>query len=222
MVKNILHASACITLLLCCTVLFGSCANSTDRTDEGPTFNEENITYSYDADISNYQTDIQKLLKINNSDYLKQIISDNIVSADEMNEFQNRVRKCYADEGFDFVQTNESGAGSLARLDGQPITGRDTHSEDALQRCNYDTGYGMLAPIYSQATANPDNIDTAPYIVQCLIDHRLVDESYTVDELTRDTRQRTGPYAILDEEGSGSDRGKQIYDCGRDPLGKLR
>ena len=100
MMKNIFHTSACIVLLFCCAVLFGSCANSTDRTDEGPTFNEENITYSYDADISNYQTDIQKLLKINNSDYLKQIISDNIVSVDEMNEFQNRVRKCFSDESF--------------------------------------------------------------------------------------------------------------------------
>lgn len=179
------------------------------------------VRYGQDADVRNYRSDLDALAKRSGNDFLSSIIADNTVTADEMNEAKRRMQQCYADAGYRAVQTDESGGVALARLDGGNMEADMQATNDAQRRCETDSGYSQLVTLYFNAVRNPEHVDLAPYVVQCFIDHQLVDAQYTVADYQRDSQNRTGPYKVQDEDPESA-QGRQVTQCGRDPLGKLQ
>lgn len=214
----------CNAGIVCLTVALASSCGGAGNVDGAamPDFAMQNITYTREADISRYRADIDRMSERLGDDFLSAIVADDTITADEMNEAQRRVRQCYADAGYEYIQLGEGGAASIGRLDGKDNgNGRDERFQEALQRCESDSGYDSLAPLYYEAVRNPDHLDLSPYTVQCFIDHGLVGPQYTVADYQRDSHARTGPYKVQDEDPEGA-QGRQVTECGRDPLGKLR
>lgn len=208
-------------ILVVTLALLGSC--SAQENSGNPALNSDisfgNIIYSYDAEIKMYRDDLSNLAQKYHNDFLNTIIADDVITADEMNEYQRRVRNCYADDGYKYIQTDEAGAGAYESLDGGSVN-TDDRFMNTVQRCGSDSGYDSITRLYYDAVRNPDRLDLSPYVVQCFIDHGFVGQSYSVADLIRNSQQRTGPYAILDAEGWDSVRGGQVYECGSDPLQK--
>lgn len=181
----------------------------------------DEVRYSRDADVRNYRDDLDREAARTGNDFLKTIIADDVVTAEEMDEVYRRTQQCYADAGYKYTALQTGGA-QVDRLDGKSPSGDPRGANDVAISCEEKTGFGAIQRIYTNAVRNPDNIkDLSPYVVQCFIDHGLVDPSYTVADYQRDSASRSGPYKILDQEGPQSGKGKQVYECGIDPLGRM-
>lgn len=211
-------AAICSTLVLMGCIACGSTSDRVAGADASPGTTD---VFSQDADIAQYRQEFDSLVERTGNDALRQIIADDVVTADEMNELYRRTVNCYRDEGFVFSYDESTSGSSLGRLDGRSVDADRAAYDAADQRCRTGSGFDAIAGLYFNAARNPEHLDLAPYTVQCLIDHGLVAPSYTVAEYRADAQRRSGPYRLLDENPDG-DQGRQIYQCGRDPLGKLQ
>ncbi|KAB8294446.1 hypothetical protein DSM100685_0574 [Bifidobacterium avesanii] len=198
----------------------GAGASSADGSGRASAALPKDVSYSREADVAQYRADLDALAKRTGNDFLSAIIADNTITADEMNEAKRRMQQCYSDLGYKAVQTDDSGGIVVVRADGGDVRNDGNALTAADKRCQTDSGYAMLTGIYFNAVRNPDRLDLVPYTVRCLIDHGIVDPSYTVQDYQRDSQNRNGPYKVQDEDPEGT-QGRQVTQCGRDPLGKL-
>lgn len=73
-----------------------------------------------------------------------------------------------------------------------------------------------MRSVYAMAIQNPDDIDLKPYIVQCLAERNLVGEQYSTDDLNRDGRSQSGPYATRNDPSDP--HYSDAVECLSDPL----
>ena len=147
----------------------------------------EFMAYTEDAVIANpeYMNDLRKQADSLDSDYIRQVIADGVISAAEMNDAEHRAIECHAGHGQKLGVDYWLGEGG-----GEITTVSDDFTQDeilAIQtECDTNTGYEALANEYVQAVANPDAIDLEPYQVQCFKDYGLLDPSVTYQQYMDD------------------------------------
>lgn len=182
----------------------------------------QDVTYTRDVDIRRWRAETERTLKTAPSgEFARRIVADDVLTADEMNEFHRRVKQCFAERGYEYTVDAELRGGMVERIDGRSVAVDRVGLEETNAVCDGDSGYSGIWAEYKMAMANPDHVDLGPYVVQCLVDNGLVGPQYTVADYIRDSQNRTGPYKVQDEDPE-SVQGRQVTQCGRDPLGKLQ
>lgn len=209
---------------ICCIVclLIVSGCSSIPSAEKLVSAGMEHVVYSHNADITAYQQEIDAIVTGSvDNEYLKAIVADDVLTADEMNEFVRRVKQCYAQRGYNFSYDVNSGTSTVSRLDEQSVEVSLEDLDKVTYKCSDDTGYSRLVVKYDSAVYNPKNLDLKPYVVQCLIDHDLVDQSYSIADYVHDSQQRSGPFEVLDDESADVQKRNQTSVCVRDPLGNM-
>lgn len=202
-------------LTICAAAGLMSCGqpNTADDGASHAPATPSNVNYTSDAKLNPYYADslnVKMKRMAANPDIMKAILSDNVISADELNELQRRVVGCYADFGLVYVDLGE-GQSQIGTASGRPMGPDSTSKADAqCQDLNYQ--FNVLATTYYQSIRNPDHADLTPYIVQCLQEHGIVGQTYTADDYRRDQKTQTGPVFGKDAFDA------QTHACQSDPL----
>lgn len=147
-------------------------------------------------------SEIEQVRASTQSDFVKRVLADGIISELEMNEVRLLFRSCVVDAGFEDVTFHDDDTFSVIIPDdvvmpedledeegdlGAGVTVREVEvtgeEKDPVLECEFTTGYGELAMLHSQMVRNPDSEDPDELIVQCLKNEGVVDSSFTREKL---------------------------------------
>ncbi|WP_143248876.1 hypothetical protein [Bifidobacterium tissieri] len=145
--------------------------------------------------------------------YVDSVTADGTITADEMNDAEQRAVDCFA--GHDMTAGKDYWFG----LDSGLVTdaSKNTPAEDnAISTACMDTnGYNALRATYLDAVRNPDGVDLEPYRFQCYKDYKLIDTSVSYDEYTKD--QDSGK-SLLNAVDPATPSYRDYVECFTDPL----
>lgn len=145
-----------------------------------------------------------------NLDFVRDVIRDERVSDQEWAEVVERMDRCFAGLGIDFLGFEPDGGYAVHPGDMDPDLANDN-----LAVCELESGEAWIGLLRSEAAINPEGLDFDQLVLDCMIDRGAVDSSYALEEYRRDYVSTSFPY--IDPIS-----GEQIWsDCHRDPLSLL-
>lgn len=172
------------------------------------------MAYTQTADLS--KGDYFKQVQDNmaemklHSDFVNQVIADKKITGAEMNQAERQALDCASQQGLTL------GVDYWLKNGGEwNIYGRDISSYramDIMVTCGSNNGYETLMKAYTQAIANPDDIDLEPYRVQCYKDLKVLDPKVTYRQFEDTNVKFTMPTSYKDP------RWKDYNHCTDDPL----
>ncbi|OIH98250.1 hypothetical protein BIU92_14465 [Curtobacterium sp. MCBA15_003] len=145
------------------------------------------------------------------SDSEASMLADGKVTAAELEEAHEGVRRCLADSGLG-IEYDPDGGFSLPSLDGKYPNDYFERSDPVLRACEkrYDEYVTFL---FEQTRRNPERLDEAEITVPCLQRAGLVGRGYTEEQWRKDYDDDTLPFDWMDEKAR---------QCQLDPLGLWR
>ncbi|NEG77986.1 hypothetical protein [Bifidobacterium avesanii] len=148
------------------------------------------------------------------ADAVNQILTDGVITADEMNILERQVVGCYARHGLQanadywFSQGSGIDVWSTSKVKGDNPYERE---------CEIESGYQILVYYYNAILRNPDSIDLEPYRYQCYKEHDLLTRDYSYEEFERLSAQGSAT-PLLKGGNSGDPATLQVSKCTDDPL----
>ena len=145
-------------------------------------------------------------------DTVNAVLSDGIISSNEMNALEREAVGCYAQHG---MQANRDYWFSAHEGIATFLNGK--YNQDYETECEIASGYELTTSYYYDIRRNPDQIDLGPYIFQCYQEHGLADKPMTYDEYNRLKSEGREPL-IGDPARSTSSQHAIWNTCWDDPL----
>ena len=209
--------------LLCIVALCAGCNGTTTSENVHPVPSNMRSTYaSYTDSVyvnDAYMQEIEGTLAYggSNADVVHHILSDRMISSQEINELERQTISCFAEYGWTVnVDYWFALSGPVTAVNASRNSDIDKIGE-IESRCQNDNGYDLLVIYYYKALYNPDNIDLKPYTFQCFQEHGLADKTMTYDEYNRLREQGKDPL-IGDPARSTSSQHAIWNTCWDDPL----
>lgn len=138
------------------------------------------------------------------TDAQREVLVDEVVTADEYEGLRKDLVACMAELGA--VVTFDANGGMT--VDPGQATPREVVMGSGLPACE-STTTGYAAPLYEQVSRNPDHLDEATIVIECLHEAGVVDDDYTAENYFEDLGSSTS-----------IDWGRRdIKECTIDPLG---
>ncbi len=127
------------------------------------------------------------------------ILADGVVSSAEYAEAHADVTACLADSGYS-ISYHDGGGFDVQRTTGSTPDSESERLNSRVESCEreYDSDISFL---YETTTRNPDNVDTRPAVVGCLVRERLVPPGYTVRDFDADNVDFSFPFDQFDPRG---------------------
>ncbi len=143
-------------------------------------------------------------------DFVRKVLEDGQITDAEYAEMTQRFSDCLADDGIDFGGFAPDGGyeTSLAPNDG------DTHAK--ITSCSKSVGEDRIGSLYTFIRTNPDSLDYAVIIPQCLVDAGVVPAGYGPEDFEADNLGRFRDLTSLEPELRDA-----VTACTTDPLGLL-
>ena len=215
------------TMAFACMIALAGCGGDAGRgqeADRGAVLNGMRSTYAQYADSveinASRRSQIDYMLERNKQgkDVVESVLSDNVITADEMNDVERQAVGCFARYGYKInVDYWLAKGGGIGAGNEKTMPVGDPKVQDIQAECESGTGYNILVNAYYSAYYNPDDIDLDPYRFQCFVEHDLVDESMSYDEFNRLRRESKNPY-IGNPQSYGSPVHDVWFSCTSDPL----
>ncbi|MFV0407907.1 MAG: hypothetical protein ACK5LN_13985 [Propioniciclava sp.] len=184
-----IRASIASTVLLT-SLLVSGCEGATSEVDEqftGPWAQQLRTAYEESR-----------------SELERQVLADGLITDAEYAELLGAFQTCIEDLGYELTWEGDDG--------GFSIPGEQSPSEQQIAECSATTD-GEASGYYVQMRRNPENLDEAEIMVDCLIRVGVVDPSYSPEDYQQDGLSGSGP-TYLDTE--------EFRACNADPLGTGR
>ena len=118
------------------------------------------------------------------NEFVQSVLADSAISEAELQDMRQRVLSCLTDKGITGASYGPSGTLSVPD---QPV-GSSISAEQQQEfeyACSVDAGEPIIEALEFNMRVNPDHRDINELYTQCLIRHKAVDPSFTVQELTR-------------------------------------
>ena len=147
------------------------------------------------------------------TDAMRAVLADGVITADEMNDLESRALGCFAKYGYKpgvNLYLSEDGGGGAINDETRSVEETLAISDE----CIYDNGYGDLKHLYYSMWWNPDNVDLEPYRFRCYQEHGFLLEDYSYEEYERLKSSRR----VLREVPRSGSQSDLMLACGIDPL----
>ncbi len=125
-----------------------------------------------------WAAELEQTYQRTTADFAKKVLAKGTITDKDMAEAQQSVRQCMEDEGFTDITFNSDGSSSVA----DPQNREQSKTESARTKCMAQVGYEDLEEVYYPMKINPENLDFATIIVDCLKDKGAVQQSFTVQD----------------------------------------
>ncbi|WIE65446.1 hypothetical protein DEI99_002620 [Curtobacterium sp. MCLR17_036] len=183
-----------------------SCAAPPVRPDRSPSGADASLRHA-----GPWADEFRSALDHGVSDSEASMLSDGKVTAAELEEAHEGVRRCLADSGLG-IEYDPDGGFSLQALNGKYPDDYFERSDPVLRACEerYDE---YVTYLFEQTRRNPERLDEAEITVPCLQRAGLVDRGYTEEQWRKDYDDDTLPFDWMDEKAR---------QCELDPLGLWR
>lgn len=145
------------------------------------------------------------------TEFERDALRDGVVSDSEFSEMETRFSRCLASRSVAF-NGFQRGGGYEFRPTGTTTTEEANKQADA---CSAESGLDTVGYIYFAMQRNPDHLDDAEIMAQCLINRKVVPRDYSARDYTRDSPGMTFPF----RDGRAGE--KALNECAVDPLGLL-
>ncbi|MFF3027204.1 hypothetical protein [Microbacterium sp. NPDC057944] len=114
------------------------------------------------------------------SDFEEGVVKDGVVSSAEYEEAYNLWKTCVEDNDVGVVVERDD-FGLLVPTTSIPKERPEQEALDVSAECGEGT-FDVVRNLYEDQVLNPDSRDWNEGVVECLIDHDLVDPDYTVEK----------------------------------------
>ncbi len=132
--------------------------------------------------VGPYADRLEQSYRGTSSDVAKAVLCDSVVSEAEAAEANESLRNCLEDAGLINIEI-----GSFGQLSVEFPPGTDAATASVFdareQRCETDSGWYPIIPLYNDMRTNPDKVDLDPYIADCLVRYGARPEGYTDADL---------------------------------------
>lgn len=139
------------------------------------------------------------------------ILADGEVTALELEQAHDGVRRCLADSGLT-IDYEADGGFELGASDGRPTSDRFDRADAALQACEAEHDRHVTF-LFEQTRRNPEKLDDATVVAACLVDAGLVGPGYGRADYEADGASGAWSFKADSREGR---------QCLLDPLGVWR
>lgn len=158
-----------------------------------------------------YATDFERAYRNAETDRVRRILSDGVITPEEFTETRANIESCLKDNDY-YIEWDERGGFEVGAIAGKHSADGDGFHEkmDPILRACEGANDGEITFLYQETTRNPKNVDERPAIVKCLIDNKLVPKGYTVRDYKRDDDNSTLPFPDFE---------KTAVACRDDPFG---
>jgi len=145
------------------------------------------------------------------TDFEREALQDGVVSDSEFSEMETRFSRCLASRSVAF-DGFQPGGGYEFRPTGTTTTEEANKQADA---CSAESGLDTVGYISFAMQRNPDHLDDAKIMAECLVKKKVVPRDYSARDYTRDTPGMAYPFH---DDRAGE---KALNECAVDPLGLL-
>lgn len=127
--------------------------------------------------------------KESRSEAVRQILIDESITDQEWSQVREDLERCLQRQGIDLTTYNADGsyAVEVGRMDGGA-------ANEAMGRCEEDSGEAWLGYLYRAQTSNPSNIPATELLTECLVRNHAVPDSYTEKQYLADAPDRAFPF----------------------------
>lgn len=147
-----------------------------------------------------------------NHEFVREVLSDGVVSDEEYAEMWSNFVGCLSDAGFT-VSKVEPGGGYQTDL---PASKTPDQAHETDIRCSEETGEPEISSLYWWVRQNPEHRDGDEVMIECLTKAGVLPPGYGVDDYA--SQKMTGHF-----EFTRSDEGFAAFnECAKDPLGLLQ
>lgn len=127
------------------------------------------------------------------SDFTRRVLEKEDITASDLAEAQERNRQCLDAAGFTDIEHYPIGGMKLTPPQGIG----DDKVQELVEECANQSGLGQIELLHSALLFNPNHEDMSQLAVQCLIEQKVVEPSFTVADLeswydNQDLRLRRG------------------------------
>ncbi|MFJ4295035.1 hypothetical protein [Curtobacterium sp. NPDC089689] len=145
------------------------------------------------------------------SDFESNVLSDGVVTPEELEATHDRVQRCLADSGFG-IDYDADGGFALRALDERYPDDFFERSDPVLRACEQQSDE-YITYLFGETRRNPDRLDEAKITVSCLRTAGLVGDDYSEQRWRSDQSAGAFPF---DETADAA------VQCRLDPLGLWR
>jgi hypothetical protein len=137
-------------------------------------------------------------------------LQDGNITNAEANEIVASYEKCLTDLGFTQVSFKPDGEGQAKNPSG--VSNSTANSE--MANCDTNTDFHDVAWLYTQIYGNPQHVDNATIMAECLVRVGIRPSGYTAADYKREMSSSNGPPADMQPGTTG---GNKLEACTVDP-----
>ncbi len=141
-----------------------------------------------------FATEYLEAWNASRSQVVRQILIDESISDQEWSQVRKDLEECLRGQGIELTAYNADGsyAVEVGEMDGDA-------ANEAMGRCEEDSGEAWLGYLYRAQTSNPRNIPATELLTECLVRNRAVPPSYDETQYLEDAPDLDFPF--IDPEG---------------------
>ncbi|MDR0432668.1 MAG: hypothetical protein LBH48_05080 [Bifidobacteriaceae bacterium] len=158
-----------------------------------------------------WAAEFERLMETTDSDFTRAVLDDYRIDDVEYAETVARFQGCLGGYGLEAQEYEPDGSFVLAAADGGQLSVVDPDFEVHTKECQDSSGETEIITLYSSMRLNPDNLDTATLMIECLKSANLVEESFSEAD-----------YAEAFDAGADWLESPEFAECAEDPLGATR
>jgi hypothetical protein len=158
-----------------------------------------------------WESEFEQASRHATTEFEREALADGRISDAEFAEMENSFVDCLRERNVSF-----GGFGPAGGYGFTPGTGTTTGEANSIaDECSASSGLNTVGYLYFAMKRNPQNLDEATITAACLVEKKVVPQTYTASDYARDTPTRAYPFT---DAARGE---KAMEECDTDPLGLL-
>ena len=169
-------------------------------------------SYAYTGPVPSfegpYAAEFEEYYRSTESDFARRVLADGQITDAEYAEMEERFRSCLAEDGITFGGFRPDGGYTTSLAP----NGGDTYA--MIQVCSKSSGEDTVGALYSIMRTNPENLDGATIMAECLVKKGVVPPGYDANAYSQHMEGLSdGPSSLP------PDLYDALMSCSDDPLG---
>jgi len=203
------RAALAAVVLVAATAALAACGSAASNQSESPGLTPASLgeVPTFDGP---YAAEFAEFYAGTSSDFVREVLKDGLITDAEFAEMTDSFTSCLADQGITFQGFEPDGGFGTSNAP----NGGDTAK--LVDECSHSSGQDYIGALYNFIKRNPDNLDSATIIKDCLIRKGVVPSDYSAEEFAQDNTGRFDDFGSLP-----ADLQQALVSCTSDPLGLL-
>ncbi len=136
-----------------------------------------------------YAAELEQAWRESDSDFVRQVIADEVVSDQEWAELDTRMTECLARSGLEFGGFDDHGTYTVgpSQLSGEALS-------RVVDACEINSGEVWVHALRLAMNANPENRPIAEIMTECLVRNGALSPGYSPEWFDRDSESMTFPF----------------------------